>query len=84
MPAAPTQNVRPQSEVVKEVTIEAKIDPTGDSDDTVTVRLKEVKIFLGANKSGQEKPGPVVNLLESLANRNDCRTRLCRGDDVLW
>ena len=46
MPAAPTQNVRPQSEVAKEVTIEAKIDPTGDSDDTVTVRLKEVKLSL--------------------------------------
>ena len=58
MPAAPTQNVRPQSEVVKEVTIEAKIVPRGDGTDTVTIRMKEVKIFLGANKSG-----PVVNLL---------------------
>ena len=63
MPSAPTQNVRPQFEIVKDVTVEAKIDPTGDVGKTVTVRIKEVKIFLGANKSGQEKSGPVVNLL---------------------
>ena len=39
MPAAPARNVRPQFEVVKDVTIEAKIDLTGDSDDTVTCLL---------------------------------------------
>ena len=58
MPAAPARNVRPQFEVVKEVTIEAKIDPRGDGNNTVAVRMKEVKISLGADKSG-----PVVTLL---------------------
>ena len=58
MPVAPARNVRPQFEVVKEVTIEAKIDPRGDGNNTVAVRMKEVKISLGADKSG-----PVVTLL---------------------
>ena len=58
MPVAPAKNVRPRSEVVKDVIIKTKIVPRGDGTDTVTIRMKEVKIFLGANKSG-----PVVNLL---------------------
>ena len=70
MPAVPAQNVRSQFVVVKEVTIKAKIDPRGGGDDTVTVRMKEVKIFLGANKLGQEKSGPVVNLLLFLPARS--------------
>ena len=70
MPAAPAQNARSQFVVVKEVTIKAKIDPRGGGDDTVTVRMKEVKIFLGANKLGQEKSGPVVNLLLFLPARS--------------
>ena len=65
MPAAPARNVRPQFEVVKEVTIEAKIDPRGDGNNTVAVRMKEVKISLGAEKSG-----PVVNLLLFLPDRS--------------
>ena len=70
MPVAPARNVRPQFEVIKEVTIEAKIDPRGDSDDTVTVRMKEVKIFLGADQAGQKNSGPVVNLLLFLPDRS--------------
>ena len=70
MPVAPARNVRPQSEVIKEVTIEAKIDPRGDGDDTVAVRMKEVKIFLGADQAGQKNSGPVVNLLLFLPDRS--------------
>ena len=65
MPAAPDKNVRPQFEVVKEVTIKAKVAPTGGGDETVSVRMKEVKIFLGADKSG-----PVANLVLFLPDKS--------------
>ena len=58
MPPAPPKSFRPKIEVVKTTTIKALVDPEGKSDETVDVRLKEVKIFLGLEKSA-----PVLNLL---------------------
>ena len=51
MPAAPARNVRPQFEVVKEVTIEAKIDPRGDGNNTVAVRMKEVILGIARERN---------------------------------
>jgi len=58
-PADSDKNVRPQFDVVKDISIDVKVDPTGDGDDTVTVRMKEVKVLFGADKSAPEKTGPL-------------------------
>jgi len=58
MPPAPPENSRPKIKVVKTTTIKMLVDPESGNNETVDVRLKEVKIFLGV-----EGAEPVANLL---------------------
>ncbi|MFK7766993.1 MAG: acetylxylan esterase [Mariniblastus sp.] len=57
MPPRPKQSASPDFDVVKESTFNAPVDPDDKASETVEVRLKEVKLFLGPDKSG-----PVAHL----------------------